>query len=365
MQNQSPAGQIIESLVRFRKWWLLPTLVCTAIAIFYALFSEKSYSSRQTLIVRDDLVGTFYKPGRFDSLDSMKSAQETILELSRRPNVVRTALERLGPPAMTSQKHWLSDQVVEETQGKIQISAPNGAEFGRTEAIVLSVKEGTRERSKKFISVLLDEIELSLKDLRSRQFASMNIELQQAVDVAKSAYDKSANELRKIEQSVGPDLSTLISLNDSQAGTNNLQSELANLSIEQRKKWADLEDVKKQIEILQDVAKSPETLPEVPQELLQLQPTLASLAKGLSDAVIKYSKTKGKYEPSHPNAGQDFRAIQDIKLRIKDKLVGTLNSLKYQLELRQGKYDRITNLINEKKIRLGELSGNASGLRNT
>ena len=356
MERNSPAGQIIANLIQFRKFWLVPLFLCTLAALFYALFASKTYTTRQSLVVRDDLVGTFYKPGRFDSLDLMKSAQETILEISRRPQVVREALKKLGPPSLTTEASWLSDLNLEKTQGMIQISAPNGAEFGRTEAIVLSVSQDSRERSSKFISLLLDEIEKSLRNLRSQQFDSMEQELNQAAIVAEKAYKTAAEKLKVIEKNVGADLSTLISLNDSQAGTNNIQSELTGLRVEQRKAWADLKEVQKQHEILSNVSASPDELLEVPQELLALQPTLASLAKGLNDAVLKRSKTKGRYQSSHPLVRETEREVEDIRERFKNKLERTIGSLNYQLELRQGKHEQISSLIAQKQQRLSELS---------
>lgn len=357
MSNQSPAGQFVRSLVEYRLWWMLPMLVCTLLSISYVLFSSKSYNSRQTLVLRDDLVGTFYKPGRFDSFDSMKSAQETILEIARRPRVIRSALEQLGPTGFASKKNWASDQRIESMQGKIQISAPNGAEFGRTEAIILSVEASTRERSKQFINFMLDEIEINLRELRGNQFDSMQHELEQAMGLASNTFSSSAQNLKEFEKKVGPDLITLISMSESQAGTNVLQNELANLNSEKRLAWSNLLDVKKQIEILEEIENKPASLLEVPQELLQLQPTLASLASGLNDAILKYSQSKGRYQMRHPKVREDFRSVNDIKQRINEKLSQILRSLNFQLELRQGKFDQITKLVDNKKLRMAELSG--------
>ena len=355
MSNQSPAGQIVRSLVKYRFWWMLPTLVCTLLAICFVLFSSKSYNSRQTLVLRDDLVGTFYKPGRFDSFDSLKSAQETILEIARRPRVIRSALEQLGPTRFVSAKNWASDERIERMQEKIQISAPNGAEFGRTEAIVLSVQASTRDRSKQFINFLMDEIESSLRELKGHQFDSMQHELEQAVSQASGTFKTSAKNLKDFEKKVGPDLITLISMTESQAGTNILQSELASLNAEKRSAWSDVVGVEKQIEILKDIEGKPDL--EIPQELLQLQPTLASLVTGLNEAFVTFSKSKGRYQMTHPKVRADFRAVDNIRNRINDKLSQILESLNSQLELRQGKYDQIARLVDAKKIRLGELSG--------
>ena len=92
------------------------------------LIRAETWSARQSLIVRDDLLGQSYKPGRFDSLDSMKTAQETILEISRRPQVIRNALEKLGPESNgflgMGKSNWPSEEVIEVVQGAISFSAP-------------------------------------------------------------------------------------------------------------------------------------------------------------------------------------------------------------------------------------------------
>ena len=356
MTTNAPAQSVIDTLVTHRKWLLAPTLICTLLALCYVLFAEKSYTSRQSLIVRDDLVGSSFKPGKFNSLDSLKSIQETILEVARRPHVIRTALEQLGPSGFTSESAWLGEQNIEVMQGRVQISAPNGAEFGSTETIVLSVQQNSRERAGKYIVYLLEEIEQNLQKVRGLQFASMQKELEQSAEVAEGSYFESANQLRSFEQNIGSDLITLLSLNDAQQGTNVLQSELGSLNVEQRQAWSEMESVKKQIQILGEVAHSPDSILEVPQELLELQPTLASLARGLNEAILAYSKSQGRYQPQHPRVREDKREVADIRQRVSAKLSRTIGSLQSQLELRVGKYDRITQIINQKRQRLSELS---------
>jgi len=72
-------------------------LMGAGLAIIYAwALRSETWSAKQSLIVRDDLLGQSYKPGQFDSLDSQKSAQETIFEIARKPQVIRNALQQLG-----------------------------------------------------------------------------------------------------------------------------------------------------------------------------------------------------------------------------------------------------------------------------
>ena len=96
---QSNRVSDLISLVR-RHWLLLviPLALCTLAAAWFAL-KPKMWQATQTLQVRDDLIGeSFYKPGRFDSLDSMKTAQETILHTVTDFGVVKNAMETVGPP---------------------------------------------------------------------------------------------------------------------------------------------------------------------------------------------------------------------------------------------------------------------------
>ena len=354
----NPARQLISALWKYRALWMIPTALCTILAVMVALFAPKTYMARQTLVIRDDMVGTMFKPGRFDSMDSMKSAQETILEISRRPQVIRKALEQLGPPHGTARRTWPSDLTIERTQGKIQISAPNGAEFGRTEAIVLSVKESSKQRAAKFIEVLLDEIETNLREFRALRFKSMGEELAQGTLVAKHAYEKAATELQGFENRFGADLGTLRSLNDSLTGSNALSGPLTEMMAERRAALAEVDLAQKQLDLLLEVQKDPTMLVTASQELLQLQPTLTSLIEGLNKALLRLSKNNGRYSENHPQVQSDRREIEDIKLKMHAELGSSIRSLQSQLSLRNQRYERLNEKIADYESRLGNLGKN-------
>ena len=74
----------------------------------------------------------------------MKTFQETVLEVARNRIVVAGALKRLGPPANRSQVNWPTSEDVQKMQKQITVTAPKGAEFGRTEVIYLSVSGAKR-----------------------------------------------------------------------------------------------------------------------------------------------------------------------------------------------------------------------------
>jgi len=61
----------------------------------------------------------------------MKSAQETILEIARKPEVIRNVMEQMEESSSSFfGSAGISDNDIEEMQGDIEFGAPNGAEFG-------------------------------------------------------------------------------------------------------------------------------------------------------------------------------------------------------------------------------------------
>ena len=70
---------------------------------------------------------------------------------------------------LTGRSSWPSEKVIEDVRRTISISAPNGAEFGKTEVILLSTKASARERARQFIELLLTEIDQKLREVRQRE----------------------------------------------------------------------------------------------------------------------------------------------------------------------------------------------------
>ena len=358
----NPARQFIKALWDYRNLWLIPMAACTILAVMFALFAPKTYSARQTLVIRDDLAGTAFKPGRFESLESLKSAQETVLEIARRPHVVRRTLEKLGPASGRARKSWPSDQVIESTQGKISINAPNGAELGKTEAIVLSVTAGSKKRASKFIEILLNEIEKNSREFRVHRFQSMEEELQQSATVAKRSYEKSAVKLQDFERRFSMDLGTLRSLNDSLSSKNALVEALAELKRESREAQKQAARIDKQMDVLIQAKSDPTVLLSAPpKELLELQPALAGLTQGLNKAVLRLSKNLGRYSKAHPLVISDGREIKDIKSQISNELGNSISSLQSEHSLRLQNADQLRRRIKDYETRLANLSGNRVG----
>ncbi len=97
--------------------------------------------------MRDETGGsTTNRAGRFDTIEALKTAQETIVQMSHNPGVVAAALAAAGPEnGEQTLEDWPTDADVEGLQGAITVSPPKGSEFGRNEVLFLAVTAPTKD----------------------------------------------------------------------------------------------------------------------------------------------------------------------------------------------------------------------------
>ncbi len=327
-------------------WFLvIPTVICAGLACLYGLTKTDIYTARQSLVIRDDLVGDSFKPGRFESLESLKSAQNTVLEIVRRPEVIGAALEKLGPPKPgmfggASPDMYPDEETIEAVQGLVSLSAPNGAEFGKTEVFVLLAKSPSRERARKFVELLLVELDAKLHEVRSDKLKSMQTELRQKLRAAEQGYDEASNALNDLEKELGPDVTAIRSMSANEPTEGSIQKKIQELEAEERAAMDQLETARKQVQLLEFALKHPENVPSTSSELFALQPTLEPLFVGLSTAQLDKATLSGRYQPSHPDVRNAEETIRGVVSRIKEEVKNSIQGLAFQIEGLQGLIDR-------------------------
>ncbi len=339
-----------------RNGWLIgiPVAVCLLAALGYIVFSEKTWRASQSIIVRDDLLGESFKPGRFNSQESLKNAQETVLYVARQPDVIAPALEKLGPTHNNQASSWINQDRIEGEQSNISVVAPNGAEFGKTEVIVLNVRANTAERAKSYATLLAQQIEHQLQQLRVRQLMSMQAEVEQSLAQSQSRYDDVAGQVRKLESEVGSDLSTLRSMIDNSSVGNEVHRYLEQIRADTRLAQQELESINKQLELLSSAGSFDSTIP-TSNQLLQMQPTLGRLYEGLAQAQLKASIESARYTELHPATQNHLQAVQETRQQIQNELATIQRGLESQRSLAQQKLDRLHQSERNYETRLTEL----------
>lgn len=338
-------------IVLDNRWLLIvPALICFGLSLAYATLGAKQWRATQVFHLRDEMIGRQNRPGYFSSLDDMKTAQETILEIARNPKVVRRCLQTLQPTKTAS------DREVEEAQGAIQVSSANGAELGKTELIRLSVVDRSPEASREFCQQLSSEMETELRTVRFNRACSMLAELDKAADSAEASLGEIATQIKEFEYRLGPDLGDLRNLIEPTSGDNLLYRNMNQINTELRAAQVNLETVTLQRKLLQDSFEDVNAIVATPNELLNLQPALRRLKDGLVDAQLKLATLRGDYNDNHPKVAGAIDAVTEIQNALRDELGLAIRGLEDQMQILDANVAQLSQIAADTNTRLQTLT---------
>lgn len=354
---QQTALSLLRALRTYYLLWVIPTVLFTAAAVTYALVRPRVWQASQAMLVRDE-AAALDRQGRFDSIDSMQAFQETLLEVARSPLVVTEALRQLGRPAnLAPSKHWPSESDVESLQEEISVSAPKGAQFGRTEVIYLAVKGPTRDEALRRTHAVCDQLEKHLASLRKARAASVIRELQDACDLAQQDLDAATERLASMESEVGGDLAELRVLNQSGSGEGNLRIALNQIKAELRQVQAAYNAQQEHRAFLRHAQANPDALLATPNQLLESQPSLRRLKDGLVDAQLRTSNLRGKMSHDHPLVQAAIRAEAEVRQNLRHELATALKGQDSDLSITKRQLDSLTAQREDLQGRLDRLAG--------
>lgn len=361
MEPTNRLDHAINSLVQYRKLWLATAILGMVVSTVYAFFlMNQSWTARQSMIIRDNLLGQTF--GQFLTEESMKSAQETVLETSRRPEVIKATLEKLGPDKSSflglggSSKSWPSQKDIEDYRGAVSFQAANGNEFGKSEVIVLAAKSSNADRSKKFLTILLDEVDKKLADIRAARFQSMESEIMSTLDVARMAMSNLTRKLEDMEASFGGDLPLVRSMNGSQGAPTAFETKINEIRKEKREAQRELAALGSIRAALENARDNPNADIPITAELLALQPTLGGLVTGLAKAKESLAEAEGEFEPRHRAVRRGRQTVASMNSRIRETIAPALEGLQNQISMTQDRVVKSDERLQQNAERMSVLS---------
>lgn len=329
--------------IKSHPWRLaLPVIVCTLLALGYALVRPTSWEASQAIVVRDEAGDRLARPGRFAQADEMKTSQETILELARSRGVLYDALAQVGPPAdYADPAAWPTDTDVESLQASVKVTPPKGAEFGKTEVFYLKAQSTDRQRALALVKALGEQLQNRFGELRETKARSTIDELTKAVSLAKADLDKATSELAKLEQRVGSDLAELRMLNDLPSGDSDLRRTAIELEKELRSYQSAQLENEESLKLLKEAQVNPARLLATPSTLLKSQPALARLRDGLVDAQLRSGQALGTMSEEHPLAKGARAAEQAIRDQLNEEIAVAIRGVEAEYRVNA---DRVNSL---------------------
>ena len=351
------ARKLITALREHVWLWFVPTIALTIISAAYAVVRPRQWQATQALLLRDE-VGLEAPQGRFESVDNMKTAQETILEVARNKAVVEAALKSLGRPKRRSKrKPWPSLSDIETLQDQISVSAPKGAEFGRTEVIYLAALGDSPAEAVRRTEAVCSQLDFHLAKLRRSRAEGLIDELNNTVKLARRELEVAAAKLQKMEESVGPDLGELRRLNDAVGGEGNLQHTLNQIKQELLQAEGTRQANLKLRELLQVAQSDPDKFLATPTLLLDSQPALRKLREGLGGRSTATSTLRGSMKEMHPLAVVAARSEEQIRQNLRSELATALAAVETDLEVGESRAAALRKQQLEYQRRLDRLAG--------
>lgn len=370
------ANPIFRNLLRgvlvWAPLWIGTTVVFGAIGVFYILFLKQDlFLASQAILVRDEANGAVMRLGRFQSQAEMKAAQETILEMAKSHQVVREALEIVGPEPPSFSLPWSSpapypsSRTVEDTaKSGISIHAPKGTEFGVTEIIYIDVTSSSQERALAINQALCDGLEKRLQQIRLVRADGVIAELLHARDAAHAELTTATDALHSMERDAGTDLSDLRGMTDMIAGGSSARLEYDQIKNELRQTEQMLHQLQSDRELLVKAIEDPASFVFAPSALLNSQPGLKRFREGLVDAQLNGSQLSGKFTEQHPLVIASNTAQDTIIQRFSRELRASLQSVEADITVAERKKDRLENQRLQLEARLSELADNRAKYAN-
>ena len=328
---------------------VVPVFSALLIAVLMALLGPKTWDATQSFVVREQLIGRIVGPGRFDSLDAMKTAQEVIQETARRPVVLRRVLADIG-------KVNASADDIESLRDAVSFHAPGGAELGKTEILTMRIKSSSADRATELVNSLFEETRREIRTIRQRKAESMMDEIGQAIVLAQERLGRTSERIRVMERRAGGDLSELRSLTEPSSGASELRRSMGSIQTELRQARLERQQAEQLIQYLEEVSGDPEQLLATPRELLEAQPALSELKNKLIEAQVVRSNTGGIYSPRHPQFQARANSVVDIEQQINRELGTALTGLRSQHELAKQRVSMLVNRTKDIENRVSDLA---------
>ncbi|MEX0818183.1 MAG: Wzz/FepE/Etk N-terminal domain-containing protein, partial [Pirellulaceae bacterium] len=348
---------LVKAFRTFVWLWVVPTVAMTAVALAYAVMKPTTWQASQALVVRDEARG-MSRQGRFDSTESMRAFQETIIEVAKSSVVISEALKQLGPPATRlGSKAFPTDADVQEMEKCISVTAPKGSELGSNEVLYLSVDGTTPEDAIARTEAVCDQLEKYLGQLRTARAKSVTTELEQTLKLAVADLQAATDALTEMEREVGGDLGELRVLNQSGSGDGNLRLALNQVKSELRQRQGEVEAQQELKEVLVTAQQNPDALLAMPSSMFAAQPALKRLKDGLVDAQLRTADLKGKMSPGHPLVQAALQGEEAVRQNLRSELATALRSCETDLQVTVRQFDSLTKQHDELQTRLKRLAG--------
>jgi uncharacterized protein involved in exopolysaccharide biosynthesis len=347
---------LIALLLRFRAVILGSLVVFGLGGIVFALMTPKVYQASQLFLIRDETAG-----GRFQSLEWLKSAQETVQEVAKHSDVLRSTLQEVGPEDVSwlgSSRDFPSLDDIESLRDSVWVSAPGGNEVGKTEMIRLNVKAPTRARALRLLQQISNGMSRQMRLIRAEKAANIEAGRLAAVESAQRQSTEITNQVIAMERSLGENVIELRAMLDDRSSSESalLKPLLISLDAELQKETNNQSKLQQDVQFFQNGLENVSNLLGFPNNLLDEYQTLRELKTSFVAAQIQMTDVKSRYEPWHGRYAQAEQRLATLETQIRNELTVSIEIAKSRLTFVAGQVQSLKTQREESVAQLTRLA---------
>ena len=328
-----------------------------AVVLVYCLFKGNVWQATQSLIIREPASADRSVRGKFLHSDDRKTVQAAIVALAHHGETIKKALVAIGPGVGRAQgKSWPSPAEIRTARESIEVSPPNGSEYGKTEIFFLSSKHRDAQRAVQLAKAVSLVVQRQYQLIRDEQAKDMTRELEVAVKNAQEQLAKDSVLLSEMEVELGADLGELRMLDSQSSSVSDLRQNLLSLETERRVAERDVRSHDTLLGILQDAENSPSKVLATPNDLLTLQPSLKRLKEGVVDAQLRTAQLLGKRTAEHPEVLAAKETEQAAFQQLKKELTNAVKGLAVDKKLALARVSSLNEQVADLKSRLSRVA---------
>jgi polysaccharide biosynthesis transport protein len=329
-------------LILFAPLWIGSMMLFGVMGLLYSLASSDYWSASQPMVLRDEANGAVDRLGRFSSQTELKAAQETALEMARNHEVVKSALQAIGPPDGGEDSEWpTKEDIAQIAKKRVNIRAPQGGEFGGSEMIYLQVEDSTPQRAADFCNAIFEALASQMREVRRVRADSMITELTHARDLARKNLEEASSRLNEVEVNFGSDLGDLRNLNENITGDGANRRSLEVTIQELQVAELELERLESLNDLLRQGLQDPKHLLVSGGERLSRQPSLQRLKDGLIDSQLQRSQLAGRLTADNPKMKAAVAAEAEIRQAMQSETALVIRSMQPVLDVERDRVERL------------------------
>lgn len=357
MERTTPSETSVADIWRTLSTYRWRILACVAafvgLAICVAMVTPWTWRAHMTVWLVSQTIGR-EQQGEFgyDADRQLAVQLQNFRQVAFSDDVLAEVVERVPAPGIL--KLVTRDDAIDSLRERMDMRAPKGTEFGKSEIFRVSVVDHDPARALALAEALKQVSQKRYKELYLQKAESLTRQATEAADAARGALATVQKGLVRLEKEAGPDLHDLRMLAGTKSGDVLLKKVLLNVQSDRQKLEGEVRESQKRLDaVKRAMAKMTDAnLTALPTQLLSKDEYLRPAHAHLLGLMAQVERLESRYTAQYPEVQAARRELADARRRFRQSLAAFVASLESDLSARLA---RLAYLAKQEQLHLARL----------